>query len=56
MIGEVYVEQGRFTEGLKHHKQYLAMAIQLQNRVSEQRALATLSWTYLAWSTAESIS
>ena len=53
MIGEVYVEQGRFTEGLKHHKQYLSMAIQLQNRVSEQRALATLSWTYLAWSTAE---
>ena len=53
MIGEVYVEQGRFTEGLKHHKQYLSMAIQLQNRVSEQRALATLSWTYLAWSAAE---
>ena len=46
------MEQGRFTEDPKHHKQYLAMSIQLQNLVSEQRALATLSCT-LAWSTAE---
>ena len=47
MIGEVYVEQGRFTEGLKHHKQYLAMSIQLQNLVSEQRPsenIGNISW------------
>ena len=50
MIGEVLVEQGKFSEALEHHTQYLDMARSLKNAVTEQRALATLGWTYLTMS------
>ena len=50
MIGEVLVEQGKFSEALEHHTQYLDMARTLRNAVTEQRALATLGWTYLTMS------
>ena len=50
MIGEVLVEKGKFTEALEHHTQYLDMATTLRNAVTEQRALATLGWTYLTMS------
>ena len=53
MIGEVLVEQGKFAEALEHHTQYLDMARSLRNAVTEQRALATLGWTYLTMSQSE---
>ena len=47
MIGEVYIEQGKFPNGLQHLKQYLSISEGLQDPVNEQRALATLCWAYL---------
>lgn len=42
LIDEVLMEQGKFSEALEHHTQYLDMA-----RSTEQRALAILGWTYI---------
>ena len=50
---EVLVEQGKFSEALEHHTQYLDMARSLKNAVTEQRALATLGWTSLTMSESE---
>ena len=47
MIGEVYIEMGKFSDGVQNLKQYLSMSQGLQDLVNEQRALANLGWAYL---------
>ena len=46
MIGEVYVEKGEFSKGLKYSEKYRRLVTELQDPVLEQRALATIGWTY----------
>ena len=46
MVGEVYVEKGEYSKGLKYNEEYLQRSRDLQDAVLEQRALANLGWTY----------
>ena len=47
MMGEALADLAKYKEALDHQKQYLAMSKQLQDKVMEQRALATLGRTFL---------
>ena len=47
-IGEVLQDLMQFDESIRHKKQYLAIAIQLQDSAEEQRALYVVAQTYQA--------